>query len=223
MQITKFRSGLLIALEQLTVNLQRAQNTLMRLGRSVAEKHRRIQEALRERENDLRKLLASSPDAIVVTNGDHRFVAANPRALDLFGISQTNMRKFTIDAFLPDGQILDFDVNGPSFLRREERHGKCKIRRLDGSLRVAEYIFVANFVPLRHLSRFRAVTPEKMNSFAKFDPGQRDIQIPASYTYACHRESIGHGEPLPAEFRYHCTINTPIVHSLTMAALSNAF
>jgi PAS domain S-box-containing protein len=180
MQITKFRSGLFIALEQLTVNLQRAQNTLMRLGRSVAEKHRRIQEALRERENDLRKLLAGSPDAIVVTNGDHRFVAANPKALDLFGISQTNMRKFTIDAFLPDGQILDFDANGPPFIRREERHGKCKIRRLDGSLRVAEYVFVANFVPLRHLSRFRDATPEKMKFLAKFDPGHRVRVSPPS-------------------------------------------
>jgi PAS domain S-box-containing protein len=161
MQITKFRSELFIALEQVTVHLQRAQNTLMRLGRSVADKPRRLQEALHERENGLRKLLASSLDAIVLTNGDRRFVAANPKALDLFGISETNMRKFTIDAFLSNGQILDFDGNGPPFIRRVERHGKCKIRRLDGSLRVAEYIFVANFVPLRHLSRFRDVTPEK--------------------------------------------------------------
>jgi PAS domain S-box-containing protein len=161
MQIIKFRSELFIALEQVTVHLQRAQNTLTRLGRSVADKLRRLQEALHERENGLRKLLASSLDAIVLTNGDRRFVAANPKALDLFGISETNMRKFTIDAFLSNGQILDFDGNGPPFIRRVERHGKCKIRRLDGSLRVAEYIFVANFVPLRHLSRFRDVTPEK--------------------------------------------------------------
>lgn len=134
----------------------------MRMGRSVAEKRQRIQEALGERENDLRKLLASSPDAIVVTKGDHRFVAANSRALDLFGISETNMRNFTMDAFLPDSQILHFDANGPPFLKRDEGHGKCTIRRLDGSVRFAEYIFVANFVPLRHLSRFRDVTPGKI-------------------------------------------------------------
>jgi PAS domain S-box-containing protein len=157
MQITKFRSGLFIALEQMAVHLQRAQNTLRRLARRVAEKPRRLQEVLHDRENTLRKLLASSPDAIVVTNGDHRFVAANPKALGLFGISERNMKKFTIDAFLPYGQILDFDANGPPFIRREERRGKCKIRRLDGSVRVVEYVFVANFVPLRHLSTFHDI------------------------------------------------------------------
>jgi PAS domain S-box-containing protein len=171
MQTTKFTSRLFIALEQMTAYLHRAQNTLTRLGRSFAEKPQRIQEELRERENDLRKLLASSPDAIVVTNGDHRFVAANPNALDLFGISQANMKKFTINAFLVDCQILDFDAGGPPFARRKERHGKCEIRRMDGSPRVAEYSFVANVVPLRHLYRFHDVTPEKMKFIADFDPG----------------------------------------------------
>ena len=165
MQIAKFRSGLLIALEQIAVHLQRAQNTLTRLARSVVERRQRLKEAIRDRENSLRKLLAGSPDAIVVTNGDHRFVAANPKALGLFGISETNMRKFTIDAFLPSSQILDFDADGPPFMRREEKHGKCKIRRLDGSVRVAEYVFVANFVPLRHLFRFHNVTLQRSNSF----------------------------------------------------------
>jgi PAS domain S-box-containing protein len=176
MQITKFRSGLFFALEQMTVHLQRAQNTLTRLVRTFAEKRRRLQEALREREDGLRKLLASSPDAIVVTNGDHRFVAANPNALQLFGVSETNIRQFTIDAFLPGGQILDFDANGLPFMKREERHGKCRIRRLDGSLRIAEYTFVTNFAGRRHLSRFQDVTPEKMKFIAKFDPSHGDIQ-----------------------------------------------
>ena len=160
MQITKFRSGLFIAFEQMTVHLQRVQNTLTRLVRSFAEKHRILQEALREREDGLRKLLASSPDAIVVTNADHRLVAANPRALDLFGISEANMGKFTLDAFLPHQQVLDLDGNGPPFMKREERHGKCRIRRLDGSLRVAEYTFITNFVDRRHLSTFHDVGPK---------------------------------------------------------------
>jgi len=181
---TKFRSELFVALGQVSVHVQRAQNTLTSLGRSVAQEPRRLQEAIRVRENGLRKLLASSLDAVVVTNGDRRLVAANPKALDLLGISEANLRQFTIDAFLPHGQILDFDGTGPPFLRGEERRGKCKIRRLDGSLRVAEYIFVANFVPLRHLSRFRDVTPEKahVKFIAKFNSGHGDIQVPASYT-----------------------------------------
>src|SRR4029077_16197201 len=127
---------------------------LTRLVRGFAEKHRRLREALREREDGLQKLLASSPDAIVVTNADHRLVAANPRALALFGISEANMGKFTIDAFLPHEQILDFDGKRPPFAKREERHGKCRVRRLNGSLRIAEYTFLTNCSGRRHLSRF---------------------------------------------------------------------
>ena len=134
---------------------------LANLAKSLAETRRRVQEALREREDGLRKLLTSSPDSIVVTNADHRLVAANPRALDLFGISEANMGKFTLDAFLPHQQVLDLDGNGPPFMKREERHGKCRIRRLDGSLRVAEYTFVTNFAGRRHLSRFHDVAPKR--------------------------------------------------------------
>ena len=161
MQITKFRLGLFIACEQMAVHLQRVQNMLARVMKSFAETHRRLQETLREREDGLRKLLASSPDAIVVTNADHRLVAANPKALDLFGISGANMGKFTLDAFLPHQQILDLDGNGPPFMKREERHGKCKVRRLDGSLRVTEYTFVTNFAGRRHLSKFHDVAPTR--------------------------------------------------------------
>ena len=161
MQITKFRSALFIASEQMAVHLQRAKNMLARLVKSFAETHRRLQETLREREDGLRELLASSPDAIVVTNADHRLVAANPRALDLFGISEANMGKFTLDAFLPRQQILDLDGNGSPFMKREERHGKCKVRRLDGSLRVTEYTFVTNFAGRRHLSKFHDVVPKR--------------------------------------------------------------
>jgi PAS domain S-box-containing protein len=134
---------------------------LANLAKSLAETRRRVQEALREREDGLRKLLTSSPDSIVVTNADHRLVAANPRALDLFGISEANMGKFTLDAFLPRQQILDLDGNGSPFMKREERHGKCKVRRLDGSLRVTEYTFVTNFAGRRHLSKFHDVVPKR--------------------------------------------------------------
>jgi PAS domain S-box-containing protein len=105
----------------------------------------------------LRKLLASSRDAIVVTNAQRRFVAANPKALDLFGVSEAHLGKFTVDVFLSRGLIAQYNGNGSSFRRRTTKHGKCEVRRLDGSLRVAEYSFVANFVPARHLYSFRNV------------------------------------------------------------------
>jgi PAS domain-containing protein len=107
--------------------------------------------------NDLRELLAGSVDAVVVTNVDRRFIAANPVALHLFGVSETNITQFTINAFLLEGEILHLDGNGLPFISREETRGECKIRRLTGDLRIADCIFVANVVPFWHLLIFRNV------------------------------------------------------------------
>jgi len=99
-------------------------------------------------------VLASSLDATVVTSVGRRFVAANPKTSSLFGISETNMKMFTIDAFLSRGRIPFFDENGAPFISRKEKHGQCKIR-LDGSARVAKCLFVAKYLPLQHLCKFR--------------------------------------------------------------------
>ena len=154
-KFVNFGSQVVIALNKKTVHLQRAQQTFTRLGRSAVDK---LQEARRTRENELRKLLANSLDAIVVTDSDHRLVYANPKALGLFGVSQMNMRKFTIDTFLSHCQSLELRRKW-FVIRRDERYGKCKISRLDGNLRVAEYIFVPNFISRQDLYRFGNVAP----------------------------------------------------------------
>jgi PAS domain-containing protein len=179
--ITKFKSEMFIALEGVMSRLQRGQNRFKTLVGSVASNRQKLQDALRVRDNGLRRLLASSLNAIVVTNRDHCLIVANPKALDLFGISEANMKKFTLDAFLPHRQILSFAGGGPPFIRREAKHGKCKIRRLDGSVRIVEYDFVANFVPLHHLYRFRDVTPKSSGAiYRKIQFGPWGMQTSAS-------------------------------------------
>jgi PAS domain S-box-containing protein len=171
-KFAKYRTQFFATSEQVTRHLGQAQTTLTRLGRRVVDKPRRLRKALRRRKTDLRKLLANPLDAVVVTDVDRRFVAANPKALDLFGVSETNLRNFTIDAFLPRGQILYFEGNGSPFIGRAERHGECKIRRLDGSLRAAEYSFVANFAPRQHLCRFRNVKTTQVKFIPTFNYGR---------------------------------------------------
>jgi PAS domain-containing protein len=154
-QISKHCSQFLATLKQAPAHLRQALVPLVKGGRNVFDKTRSLQEARRTRENDLRELLASSVDAVVLTNIDRRFVAANPVALRLFGVSETNITQFTIDAFLLEDEILHLDGNGVPFISRGETQGECKIRPLTGNLRVADYIFVSNFVPFRHLFVFR--------------------------------------------------------------------
>ena len=151
--VTKAKAQLSFVFEQGTARLRRAQETLAALGRNVVDKRRRRRQELRARESQMRELLANSLDAIVVIDADHRFVTANRRALDLFGVSERNLSKFNIDVFLSHTQIPDLQQNGSFFKGRPERHGKCVIRRLDGSLRVAEFAFAKDFLPL-HLCRF---------------------------------------------------------------------
>ena len=161
---SKFKSQPSIALEQLflalkemTVHLHRALETLTRLGRSDISRPLRLQ-ARRKKEDDLKLSLGTFDYAIVVTNGDRRLVYANPKALDLFGVSELNVWKFSIDTFLSHCHILELRRKW-FLIRRDERYGKCKISRLDGSLRVAEYVLVANIIPRLHLYGFMNVAP----------------------------------------------------------------
>jgi PAS domain S-box-containing protein len=111
------------------------------------------------RDNGLQLLLTSSPDPIVMVDREHRFVHANTKALDLFGISRANLMKFTIDTFLSYKAIAKCEQYHSAFVKRPEKRGKCEIMRLDGSLLPAEYIYIPNFVRFRHLFRFRKVNP----------------------------------------------------------------
>src|SRR5258705_5721759 len=65
-KISKCRSQLFAAWEQLTIYLRRAQNALAGLGRNGAEI---LGETFRARMNDTRDLFASSRDAMVVAGG----------------------------------------------------------------------------------------------------------------------------------------------------------
>jgi PAS domain-containing protein len=87
----KITKQLSAAIERMAVHLYRGQDALAGLVRTFGDKPRRLQEAVRARESQLPKLLASSFDAVVVTNVDRSLVAANPIARHLFGVSDANV------------------------------------------------------------------------------------------------------------------------------------
>lgn len=151
---SKANRGLFMAIEQASACFQWSQERLAAIQSRTRQESLRLQEAFREKETYLNKLLADSQEPVVVMNDSRRLLAVNPAGLRLFGISDKHVRDFTLDAFLPWGQIPWFKRSGPPFLRGRERSGKCQITRLDGSVRIAEFMFQANFVPGRHLSKF---------------------------------------------------------------------
>jgi PAS domain-containing protein len=145
------------ASKQVALELQKAHSAAIALAKNVADQPRRMRDARRARENNLRRLLADSPDPIVVTDSDKRLVAANEKGLELFGISEFNFGNFTLDTFVPN-----FDCSGSPLESQGDRGKRCKVRRLDGGLRVAECQFVADIVPHRCLYRFLSVAPYKI-------------------------------------------------------------
>src|SRR5215472_4235909 len=153
-QVTRAKGRVSSAIEHGAARLRRARKRLAGLGGNTVDKRQRGRQEVGARESQMHELLANSPDAIALINGDHCFVTENQMALDLFGVSEKNLKKFNIDVFLFRGQIPDLHQNGSFFMGRPERHGKCMIRRVDGSMRAAEFAFVADFLPLQHLCRF---------------------------------------------------------------------
>jgi PAS domain S-box-containing protein len=152
-RIARMGSQISAASRQAAMKLQTAQNAIIGLDRSIADKPRRTKEARWARESELRSSLASSVDPVVVTDSDRRIVAANAKALELFGISELNMRNFTLDTFVANVEPRDLDRYS-SLESGEARLSRCKIRRLDGGLRIAECQLVAGIVPCRHLFKF---------------------------------------------------------------------
>jgi PAS domain S-box-containing protein len=117
----------------------------------------RLQEVLQERENRLLRLVADSRDPTIVTDNAHRVLDANAAGSALFGVSEANIRNFTIDAFVPSEQAHFFERSGPPFVRGATRQGECEITRLDGKSILVGFSFQPNVILGRHVATFQNV------------------------------------------------------------------
>lgn len=160
--LSRLRSQVSAASRHATMKLQSAQSVVSGPGRSIAFEPRGIRRSHGASENDLQNLMASSLDPVALTDGNRRLVAANAKALELFGISESNMRNFTLDAFVASVEPPNFDWSNTWPKGRDTRLIRCKIRRLDGGLLVAECQFIGGIVPHRHLCKFLNVAPYRI-------------------------------------------------------------
>lgn len=153
----KIRSAEFIVGERLQACRQWARKSVFEIGWKAIRERGRMKEAARQRAVRLTKLLTDTPDAVVLMDKEHRLVVANDAALLLFGISERNISKFTLDAFLLNSEITGSEQMGRPFIKNKGQWHRCKITRLNGSSLVAEIAFHPNVAPGRHLSRFRNV------------------------------------------------------------------
>ncbi|WP_227356828.1 bacterio-opsin activator domain-containing protein [Haladaptatus salinisoli] len=95
-------------------------------------------------------------DAMVLTDDDGEYVAANPAASDLFGVPRDELLGRTVDEFAADDY--DFEDAWGAFRDGDLPHGTFPLRRPDGTVRITEYAATPNVRPGRHLSVLRDIT-----------------------------------------------------------------
>jgi len=111
---------------------------------------------LSQREGQLRAVFEGTLDALVITDDEGRYVAANPAAADLFGISRSELVGRHVADFASDEE--DFATQWAAFLDEGELHGEFELVRPDGESRTVAFAATANVLPGRHLSALRDVT-----------------------------------------------------------------
>ena len=149
------------AAQQVGQRVRSVYSVLVGLSHVLRNGRSRLQEVLRQKEAELAKVLADSIEPVVVTDDAHRILAANTAALTLLGVSEGNLHRFAIDAFLPQEQVHYFERSSPHFVKSAERLGECEIRPLVGKPKVVEFSFQANFMLGCHVSKFHDVAVRK--------------------------------------------------------------
>jgi PAS domain S-box-containing protein len=117
---------------------------------------RRRHRRLSEQERQFRAVFEGTLDALVITDDRGRYVAANPAAAELFGLSRTELVGKRIEDFMPEDASTG--AQWSTFLEAGGQRGEVDLVRPDGETRTVAFAATANVLPGRHLSALRDVT-----------------------------------------------------------------
>ena len=98
-------------------------------------------------------------DAIFVVDDDGRYVDANPAASLLLGLPRDDLiGRHLFDDLVDFPHDTDVAVAWRGFLQAGGSRGEVRLRRPDGTFRIAEYTATAQVIPGRHFGILRDVT-----------------------------------------------------------------
>ena len=127
--------------------------TSMVLASVVAERRRAREE--------LQALFENAQEAILIANGESKYIDANPAASELTGYSRDELLALKVKDLTPNA-LQDSGVRmWKEFLTRGKMEGEFRIRRKDGTFVDVEFRSVAHILPGMHLSIMRDVTERK--------------------------------------------------------------
>jgi PAS domain S-box-containing protein len=98
-------------------------------------------------------------DAMIVVDDDGRYIDANPRACDLFGLAKDELLGRSIEEFTPDD--CDFAFEWDEFQNSNGAVDTFTLICADGERRTVEYTVSPNIAPGEHLSILRDLTERK--------------------------------------------------------------
>jgi PAS domain S-box-containing protein len=120
---------------------------------------KQAEERIQAAETEFRAVFESALDAILVTDDDGRYLAANPAASDLLGVPREEILGRSVSDFMEPG--FDFQSAWREFLDHRHERGMIRLVRPDGSVREAEYSATREMRAGQHLSVVRDVTDRK--------------------------------------------------------------
>ena len=119
-----------------------------------------VAERKRARE-ELQALFENAQDAMLLADGESRFIDANPAACALTGYSQGELTRLKVRDLTPSPAQDSGLRMWREFLLRGKMAGEYRIRRKDGIFVDVEFRSVADILPGMHLSVMRDVTERK--------------------------------------------------------------
>ncbi len=120
---------------------------------------KQAQEALIESAHQLRAVFEAAIDAMAIADDSGRYLAVNPAACQLFGLSPSEILQRSVADFSQPG--FNFETAWRIFREQGRATGEFALKRPDGRVLEIEYSAVANFLPGRHLSVLRDITARK--------------------------------------------------------------
>ena len=120
---------------------------------------RRAREAVTAREHQLKTMIDSAHDAILVADDDAIYIEANPAACDLLGLPREALIGRSVREFLEPN--FDFDKSWKAFREQKRERGELRLVRPDGGIRYVEYTSTVDFLPGRHVAFMRDITDRK--------------------------------------------------------------
>jgi PAS domain S-box-containing protein len=155
------RDGSVVWIERRQIVVRDDDGTPVALEAIVRDVTERVERAaaLARRERQLQAVFDGALDAMLIVDDERRYVAANPAAAELFGLTVEQILGRRIEELL--GGPPDIVERWASFLAAGDDAGEMGLRRPDGAERRVEYRSRARIEPGRHLSVMRDVTEQR--------------------------------------------------------------